>query len=584
MSWIKEEDMRAIRQQADIVDVLSHYLSLNKKGKNYMAVCPFHDDHDPSLSISTDKQIFKCFVCGTGGNVFTFVQKIENISFPEAVVKVAEMIGYPLRIEAPVMKEQSAEQPYYDLMQSYIQFCAYELQSEDGFLCMQYLQKRHIHEDIRKRFEIGYAPMDERSLHYFKAKNYATKDLLDTGLVHEGQQGMRATFFNRLMIPIHDDQGHPVGFTARKLSDMDQGPKYINTAQTKIYEKGNLIFNYHRAKNFARKNERVILVEGAMDVLAFEKAEIHESIACLGTACTKAQILLIKALKVPVIVCYDGDRSGRNATYKFSVLALENNVAMQIVKNPTEKDPDEIFENGGASALKNLVHKTISLAEFYLDYLSRKYDLENYEDKRKFVQIMEDCIRKTCTDFEKSTYFARIKEMTGFDLSLNEPKNTSRPEVKYRKVPMLLERPKDGRKQAEQSCLNMILLSKEAALRFKEEIGFFKDEICNQLSYYCYDIYRYQNRIDFDELISKIDEEDVRNFLLALLSDPFRMTKYDEKFFLDSVNKIRECTYQEQIDLINQKIIQSVDNQEKLELARQKREWIIKKNGLRKEG
>ena len=179
---------------------------------------------------------------------------------------------------------------------------------------------------------------------------------------------------------------------------------------------------------------------------------------------------------------------------------------------------------------------------------------------------------------------ARIKEMTGFDLSLNEPKNTSRPEVKYRKVPMLLERPKDGRKQAEQSCLNMILLSKEAALRFKEEIGFFKDEICNQLSYYCYDIYRYQNRIDFDELISKIDEEDVRNFLLALLSDPFRMTKYDEKFFLDSVNKIRECTYQEQIDLINQKIIQSVDNQEKLELARQKREWIIKKNGLRKEG
>lgn len=576
--------MRAIRQQADIVDVLSHYLSLTKKGKNYMAVCPFHDDHDPSLSISTDKQIFKCFVCGTGGNVFSFVQKIENISFPEAVVKVAEMIGYPLRIEAPIVKEQSAEQPYFDLMQSYIQFCAYELQSEDGFSCMQYLQSRHIHEDIRKRFEIGYAPFDERSLHYFKAKNYSTKDLLDTGLVHESQQGLQATFFNRLMIPIHDDQGHPVGFTARRLSDKDHGPKYINTAQTKIYEKGNLIFNYHRAKNFARKNERVILVEGAMDVLAFEKAEIHESIACLGTACTKAQILLIKALKVPVVVCYDGDRAGQDATYKFSLLALENNISVQIVKNPTDKDPDEIFESSGAEALKNLVHKTISLAEFYLDYLSHKYDLENYEDKRKFVQIMEDCIRKTCTDFEKSTYFARIKEMTGFDLSLNEPKQVSKPETKYKKVPMLLQRPKDGRKQAEQSCLNMILLSKDAALRFKEEIGFFKDELCNQLSYYCYDIYRYHNRIDFDELISKIDEEEVRNFLLSLLSDPFRMTKYDEKFFLDSVDKIRKCTYQEQIDLINQKIIQSVDNQEKIELARQKKEWIIKKNGLRKEG
>lgn len=585
MSWIREEDMRAIRQQADIVDVLSHYLSLSKKGKNYMAVCPFHDDHDPSLSISTDKQIFKCFVCGTGGNVFTFVQKIENISFPEAVAKVAEMIGYPLHIEAPVLQPAKEEQPYYDLMQSYIQFCAYELQSEEGLKCMEYLQRRHIHEDIRKRFEIGYAPFDEQSLNYFRAKHYKAQQLIDTGLAHEGGTGIRATFFNRLMIPIHDDQGHPVGFTARKLSDADGGPKYINTAQTKIYEKGNLIFNYHRAKNFARKNERVILVEGAMDVLAFEKADIHESIACLGTACTKAQILLIRALRVPVIVCYDGDRAGQDATYKFCALALENNLSLQIVRNPTEKDPDEIFEQAGARGLNDLVQKTISVAEFYLDYLSRKYDLENYEDRRKFVEIMEACIRKTCTDFEKNTYYARIKTMTGFDLALNE-----KPQIQTQKKarcmqPMYVNRPRDGREQAEQGCLNMILLSKEAALRFKEEIGFFKDERCNQLSYYCYDLYRHQNRIDFDELISQIDEEEVRNFLLDLLADPCRISTFDEKYFLDSMDKIRECTYQERIDLINHKIMQTIDPQEKLDLARQKREWIIKKNDLRrKEG
>ena len=173
MSWIREEDMRAIRQQADIVDVMSHYLSLNKKGKNYVAVCPFHDDHDPSLSISTDKQIFKCFVCGTGGDVFGFVQKIENISFPEAVVKVAEMIGYPLHVDLSIEQKVPEEQPYFDVLESYIRFCAYELQSEEGLVCQEYLQKRQINEDIRNRFQIGYAPASERSLNFFRAKRYS---------------------------------------------------------------------------------------------------------------------------------------------------------------------------------------------------------------------------------------------------------------------------------------------------------------------------------------------------------------------------------------------------------------------------
>lgn len=585
MSWIKEEDMRAIRQQADIVDILSHYLSLTKKGKNYVAVCPFHDDHDPSLSISVDKQIYKCFVCGAGGNVFTFVQRIENISFPEAVCKVAQMIGYPLQIKAPAPKEDAREKPYYDVLQSYIQFCSYELQSEEGFPCMEYIRSRHLNEDILRRFEIGYAPDDARSLNFFQAKKYSQDLLFKTGLIHQGDKGIRATFFDRLMIPIHDDQGNPVGFTARRLSRNADVPKYINTSQTEIYEKGNLIFNYHRAKSFARKNQRVILVEGAMDVLAFEKADIHESIACLGTACTKAQLLLIKALKVPVTVCYDGDRAGQDATYKFCSMALDMNLDIQIVKNPSQMDPDEIYESSGGKGLLDLIKKTISPAEFYLDYLTKKYDLENYEDKRKFIDIMADCIKKTCTDLEKANYYAKIRVMTGFDLSLSNQKEISSAQAQKKRQVVFLQNPKNGRDLAERNCLNMILLSKDAALRFKEDIGFFKNELCNQLSYYCYDIYRHRDRIDFDELISRIEEENVRNFLLDLLSDSFRSTEYDEKLFLDCIDKIKECAFQEQIDQINQRIKETVDSLEKLELAQKKKELIIKKNDLRrKEG
>ena len=151
MSWIKEEDMRAIRQQADIVDIMSNYLTLEKKGKNYRAICPFHDDHDPSLSISTDKQIFKCFVCGTGGNVFTFVQKIEEISFPEAVAKVAQMIGYPLEISTNGFEPKpNVNQPYYDVMNDYIAYTQYELNAATGMACLEYCHRRNINEDIIK--------------------------------------------------------------------------------------------------------------------------------------------------------------------------------------------------------------------------------------------------------------------------------------------------------------------------------------------------------------------------------------------------------------------------------------------------
>ena len=310
MSWIREEDLKAIRQQADIVDVISHYLSVTKKGRNYAAVCPFHDDHDPSLSISPSKQIFKCFVCQAGGDVFGFVRKIENISYPEAVSKVADIIGYHLDLDPvviPVRKDEN--QSLHDLLQEYIRFCAYELVSVDGIRANEYLAYRKVNEDIINRFEIGYAPGNAQTLKFFSSKQFTKDELIRAGVVNEYEGNISASFTDRLMIPIHDANGKPVGFTARRLSNDVNIPKYINTTQTEIYEKGNLVFNYHRARNFARKNNRLILVEGAMDVIAFEKADIHESVACLGTACTHAQLALLRSVRVPILVCYDGDRA-----------------------------------------------------------------------------------------------------------------------------------------------------------------------------------------------------------------------------------------------------------------------------------
>lgn len=589
MSWISEDDIKAIRQQADIVDVMSRYITLEKKGKDYKAICPFHDDHDPSLSISTDKQIFKCFVCGTGGNVFTFVQKIENISFLEAVCKVAELIHYPLHMDTSQFQSKVDEnQPLYDCIQSYIRFLTYELQSENGESVKRYLSQRKINEDIIKRFEIGYAPESSRSVKYLKAKGFNEQILTDTGLIRTHDLDTYAVFDNRLMIPIHDENGNPVGFTARRLNEDKDVAKYINTSETKIYHKGHLIFNYHRAKEFAKKNKRCILVEGAMDVIAFEKADIHESIACLGTACTKEQITLLKRLNVPLVVCYDGDRAGKAATYKFGKLAVDYGLNFSIVKNTTGKDPDEIFNELGKDELYLSVHKTVSFVEFLFDYLPNQYDLDNYEDKKKFTSEMQSFIERTCTDFEKADYYSRIRDLTGFDLS-HQSANISAPKKESRNnaaVVRNIEPLKNGRTLAEHGVLWMILNSKLAADQFKDQIGFFQDPVCEELSLYCYDMYRNMDHIDFDVLMSYIEKEDVRNLLVSLMENPFHVDGYNEDFFNDSLMKIKECTLQAQIDNLNDQIKNVQDPMLKISLASKKQELIIQRNEIlhRKEG
>ncbi len=589
MSWISEDDIKAIRQQADIVDVMSRYITLEKKGKDYKAICPFHDDHDPSLSISTDKQIFKCFVCGTGGNVFTFVQKIENISFLEAVCKVAELIHYPLHMDTSQFQPKVDEnQPLYDCVQSYIRFLTYELQSENGESVKRYFSQRKINEDIIKRFEIGYAPESSRSVKYLKAKGFNEQILTDTGLIRTHDLDTYAVFDNRLMIPIHDESGNPVGFTARRLNEDKDVAKYINTSETKIYHKGHLIFNYHRAKEFAKKNKRCILVEGAMDVIAFEKADIHESIACLGTACTKEQITLLKRLNVPLVVCYDGDRAGKAATYKFGKLAVDYGLNFSIVKNTTGKDPDEIFNELGKDELYLSVHKTVSFVEFLFDYLPNQYDLDNYEDKKKFTSEMQSFIERTCTDFEKADYYSRIRDLTGFDLS-HQSANIPAPKKESRNnaaVVRNIEPLKNGRTLAEHGVLWMILNSKLAADQFKDQIGFFQDPVCEELSLYCYDMYRNMDHIDFDVLMSYIEKEDVRNLLVSLMENPFHVDGYNEDFFNDSLMKIKECTLQAQIDNLNDQIKNVQDPMLKISLASKKQELIIQRNEIlhRKEG
>lgn len=588
MARLSEQEIALVRSRASIVDVISHYISLSKKGRNYVALCPFHDDHNPSMSISEDKQIYKCFVCGAGGNVFTFVSNYEKISFLEAVYKVAEYTG--ITLSAPL--EQTSTQridPHiadlYRLMKEMIQYAQYELDTEDGQHAKQYLQKRSLSEEIIKKFEIGYNPHEDSVYQYLHAKAFSDADMVECGVANLFGSRMMDRFANRILIPIHDAYGNPVGFTARRLDDRSQEAKYINTAETTIYQKGKLLFNYHRVKEAVKHEKRVFLAEGAMDVLAFEKADMHTALATLGTSCTKEQLQLLKALHAPITICYDGDAAGQNATYKFAKQAVAAGIPIEIVNNTTGLDPDEIVDTYGKQELRSLCEKTISFIDFLFAYLQKRYNLENYTQKKEYAMEIAQEIARVSDAFERKNYYLRLKELSGFDMEISQvtlqqpEKKVSHPKRSY------LRLPKSGRERAEYEILSQMLLGVSAVDLFKEELGFFKDDDSNKLAMYIIDYYRTHDILSVSELYDQIAEGRVRDLLLSVAQWELAAPGVEQAVLREAIGKVKACILEDKIQALNEKAKNANDPIAKAAVAMEKNRLIAERNELiHKEG
>lgn len=590
MAMIPKHEIEAVRSQADIVDIVSRYIPIDRKGKEYAAICPFHEDHDPSMRISPDKQIYKCFVCGAGGNVFTFVQKMEKISFPESVLQVARMIGYPLNVSLnEIPRKQSPYEPVYRMLREFFDYASYELESVDGKAALDYLVSRKFSPEILKKFQIGYSPSFRQVQSYMQLKKMPVRDLARAGLVYVDEEtgSFRPVFYNRIIIPIHDERGNPVGITARAMPGEKDTAKYINTTQTEVYEKGKLLFNYHRAREAARKNGRVIIAEGAMDVIGLAKAGIEEGVAALGTAFTPDQMQLLKKLSVPVVVFYDADAAGKKAAWKFGQAALQAGLRFSIVSQSDSKDPDEIFIAHGKEGLENALSRTVSYVDFAFDYLRSEYRLENYEDKTKYAEIMAGLIEKTMNAHEAPAAYGRLYELTGFDYShsdqLQEQRRRYASGKKARKTGRIVrEVPsapvmESGRRKAEKYCLSCMLVSGQFADRFRDEIGYFQDENAQTLSLYIYSMYR-KNEFSLESLMNDIEEDPVRNLLVELISeDP----EISEEVFMDAILKIRESMLEDTIARLNQEIVGALDAAQRMDLIQKKQQLMQEKIELR---
>lgn len=578
---IPENDIRAIREQADIADVIARYLPLEKKGKDYVAVCPFHDDHDPSMRVSTDKQIYKCFVCGAGGNVFTFIQNYEKVPFVSAVQKVADLIHYPLHLQ----QQPAVADPRKDLWKTldlFTSYCRYELSSKDGEAARQYLERRKFSKEILDRFEIGYAPDRNMVKDYLQARIPSVRDLEQTGLIRIGTDTMRPYFFERIVIPIHDAQGHPVGYTARMLPGSGQSAKYINTTETPLYQKGKLIFNYHRAADAARKSGRLILCEGAMDVIGLAKAGIYEGIACLGTAITPDQLQLIGRLRVPVTVFYDQDAAGQKAAWNFGQKALKAGIPFSIVAQSSAKDPDDIFIEQGAEGVTNALASTVSFAQFAIEYLQREYNLKNYEDKKAYAALMESIIRQSLDSFEQPAMLERLAQITGFRFGSSQTNRKKAPAKKKETAPAVQAEilPADhGRIQAEKAILWAMLVQEEYIPRFLSDLGFLSDETCRKLGVYIQNCYQTDREVDPVALLSEIEEDDVRALLVELSEWP-DFTDAADSLYSDSVCKIQRDLLGAEIEKITEQIRTSSDLTEKVNLMKRKQALVAQRQSL----
>ena len=582
MARLSDQEINSIRAKADIVDVIGHYVQVNRKGKDYRCVCPFHDDHSPSMNISTDKQIYKCFACGAGGNVFTFVKEYEKISFIEAVKKVADYAGVNVDIQldealAPADPHLSA---LWKVCRDTIEYTHYQLDTLDAKHVKEYLIKRNIDETMIRKFELGFNPGDDALYQFLHKKKHKDEDLVGAGVARITSIGYKDVFANRVMIPIHDAKGNPVGFTARRIREEDEA-KYINTTETDIYKKSLLIFNYHRARPLARKAGSVYLVEGAMDVLALDKVDVENAVATLGTACTKEQIQLLKQLHANIIVCYDGDSAGKHATYKFGKLARNYQLPFEIVDNKTGLDPDEIIDRNGKDELKNMLVKTISWIDFLFAYLSGKYNMENYSQKKEFAMEMAEEINLLENEFEKTNYFVRLRELTEFDMQVNQTSHIQENKKQEYVKRNYLTYPKSKGNHAEYEILSQMINGIAACNVFKEELGFLKDDISNKLAIYMIDYYRTHDTIEIADLLNVIKEEPMKRLLLEIASWELAQKEVNMEVLKEAIANEKASLIEDQIQMVNMKIREMHDPIEKAKLADarnklrlEKEQWI----------
>ena len=383
MARISNEQILEIRNSVNIVDIISEYIPLVQKGKNFFGICPFHDDHNPSMSVSPEKQIYTCFVCGATGNVFSFIMDYEKVSFLEAVKKVADKLNIDLKIDN-FQKPVSQYDNYYDVLNMTNKFYQNNLQTKNGVSAKKYLQDRDINEEIIKEFGIGLSLSGNSAYKFLVENKFKVKDLVELGICNQGDNDYHDVFNNRITFPLYDPFGKVVGFSGRIYKGEDTS-KYINSKESPIFHKGLVLYNYHRVKEDVQKEGSLIVVEGFMDVIALSKDGIKNVVATMGTAITKEQAKLIKKASPNIYLMFDGDVAGEKATLNCSEELMKIGLIPKIILLEEKLDPDDYLKKYGVAKLKEKIKNALSFLDYKMIIMKKDYNFQNSNDISAYI-------------------------------------------------------------------------------------------------------------------------------------------------------------------------------------------------------
>ena len=573
MAFLNNDEIANIRAKADIVNIIGSYIPLTQRGKNYLGVCPFHDDHSPSMSVSSEKQIYKCFSCGATGNVFTFVSEYENVPFIEAVSIVANKCGIDLSLDTYKNNSISSFKEEYEIMELAQKFFLNNLRTSVGKNALNYLNNRGIDDETIKYFGIGLSLDTNDSLYNLLIKKgYDKKKLMDIGLVNQVDDKVYDMFTKRITFPLWNKDGNIVGFSARVYRDEKNVSKYMNSRESKIFKKGETLYNYHNAKDAAKKEKSVIVVEGFMDAIRIATSGIKNVVALQGTAMTNEQISLLKKLRVKVILCLDNDNAGLLATVNNGEELEKNNIETFVIRLSNQKDPDEYILANGVDAFKENVNNPIPFFEFKMNYLKQNKDLSNVTDLTEYINnVLKDLASNDDPILRELTLSKISKE---YDLSLDILKNKldQLAPVSLKKVPTKEKKEikrKDKYMIGSEKILYFMMNGEQYIKEYQKRLGYFAEpiyrEIANEILYY----FDNNKNISIADFITYIQDKEnikdkVNEIVNEAMNDEVTIEEMDEY-----INVVLKVATKNEIKRLKEEMKKELDVDKKMKIAMQ---------------
>jgi len=551
--YFSEQLISEIIERNDIVDVISDYMSLKKSGTNYKCLCPFHSENSPSFSVSSTKQIFNCFGCGVGGNVITFVQKMERLEFIEALKFLADRAGIEVTDtkNEQQLKKLNLYKDLYRINQETARFFYSNLNKSKA--PMDYLKGRGLNESTIKSFGLGYSLNAWSSLqNHLTQKGFSRELMLKAGLIAKSEKssGYYDKFRNRVMFPIIDLKGNVIAFGGRVMDDSK--PKYLNSPETPVFSKGENIYGL----NFVKKQqniENIIIVEGYMDVIALHQYGVTNAVASLGTAFTENQARLLKRFSNEIIIAYDADTAGQSATLKGLAILEKEGCTVRVLTIPSGKDPDEFIRKEGLEAFKTRIKNSVSLIEYKIEDVKKALNIDNIQDRIKFTKEFSMILKDLESNVEIDAYIKKYsntmrvsEEAIYAELNrLKEKHKTGNNRHNIENSNKVEQKPKDGEIIAEIYLLNVCMYDANKAKNIFSMLHpeSFRHPLNKEIAYIIHEKLKEEKSFNAGEIISRLDSVEKQNKGAKILS--YELPK-----------KELDVLIQSSIDIINKSKIQ----------------------------